>query len=187
MQQDTSVSDIGSQLSAIRENDEKALKLLYQTNYPKVERYVLENNGTADEAKDIYQEAFIAVWRNIQLDRFQLLRRTSLDGYLYQVAKYKWLDHLRSSKRHQVDSLAVMEIEEASVQLEEQDEDYLEKVKSHYANLGEPCREVLQRFYFLKQSMMEIAAVFSWTEATAKNNKYRCLQKLRSMVLSKKQ
>ena len=61
---------------------------------------------------------------------------------------------------------------------------YLEKVKMHFAAMEAPCKEVLQRFYFLKQSMADIAAAFSWTDATAKNNKYRCLQKLRSMVQS---
>jgi DNA-directed RNA polymerase specialized sigma24 family protein len=44
---------------------------------------------------------------------------------------------------------------------------------------------VLTLYYFMKQSMSKIAAVFSWTEATAKNNKYRCLQRLRNMVVGK--
>jgi RNA polymerase sigma factor (sigma-70 family) len=172
-----------NQVSAIRENDEKALKLFYQSNYPKVEKYVLENNGSVDEAKDIFQEAFIAVWRNIQLDRFKLQQQSSLDGYLYQVAKYKWIDQLRRNKNR--NTHLTVAIEEPLVILEQEEENYLEKVKLHYAAIGEPCRSVLYRFYFLKQTMSEIAVAFSWTEPTAKNNKYRCLQKLRSMVLSK--
>ena len=52
-----------------KNNDEQVLKYLYVTNYPKIEKYVLSNSGTIDDAKDIYQEAFIAVWRNVQLDK----------------------------------------------------------------------------------------------------------------------
>ena len=52
-----------------KNNDEQVLKYLYVTNYAKIEKYVLSNSGTIDEAKDIYQEAFIAVWRNVQLDK----------------------------------------------------------------------------------------------------------------------
>ena len=63
-----------------------------------------------------------------------------------------------------------------------EDDIYMEKMKLHFARMGNPCKDVLHRFYFLKQSLSEIAADFSWTEATAKNNKYRCLQKLRGMV-----
>ncbi|MEI9913190.1 MAG: sigma factor [Bacteroidota bacterium] len=53
----------------LKANDEQALKALYAANYSKVENYVLDNSGSAEDAKDIYQEAFIAVWRNIQLDQ----------------------------------------------------------------------------------------------------------------------
>jgi RNA polymerase sigma factor (sigma-70 family) len=174
------------QVRAIRNNDEKTLRLFYQDNYLKVEKYVLENNGSIDEAKDTYQEAFLAVWRNIQLDRFHPQHQTSLNGYLYQVAKYKWLDQLRRNKKQKANSIISLEmVEELPVQLDKEEEDYLEKVKLHYATMGEPCKSVLYRFYFLNQTMNEIAAGFSWTDATAKNNKYRCLQKLRSIVLSK--
>jgi len=189
MPQDTVPGNIDSlkQVLAIKANDEKALKHLYQNNYPTVERYVLNNNGTGDEAKDIFQEAFISLWRNIQLDKFQPQREASLDAYLFRIAKNKWMDHLRSNKRYRKNSIAGIErLEETSKQLGKEEEDYLEKVKLHYAYLGAPCKDVLYRFYFLKQSMMQIAEFFSWTEATAKNNKYRCLQKLRNMVLTKK-
>jgi len=72
-------------------------------------------------------------------------------------------------------------------QLDDAEMGYLELVKEEYERLGDPCRELLNRFYFKKESMREIAAHFSWTEASAKNNKYRCLQRLRNMVINKKE
>lgn len=183
--QDTS-TNIQAQLSALRQNDEKSLRLLYQANYPSVEKYVLDNNGTADDAKDIYQEAFIIVWRNIQLEKVEFTSMDRLQGYLFRVAQHKWLDQLRSSKRKKTSSFGELEIaDETPARLDVQEEEYLSNVKLHYSSLGEPCKDVLSRFYFLKQSMAEIADFFSWTEATAKNNKYRCLQKLRNMILPK--
>ena len=65
---------------AIKANDEAALKNLYKDNYYKIEMYVLNNNGTSEDAKDIYQEAFIAVWRNIQLDKFYPENENALSG-----------------------------------------------------------------------------------------------------------
>lgn len=184
MQKEASLTN--HQLTAIKQNDEAALKALYQQNYGKVETYVLNNNGTVDEAKDVYQEAFIAVWRNIQLDRFRPANESSLSGYLYQVAKNKWLDHLRSghykkvvplkdSDNGEADGSVVNEIELA----------YLSSVQENLARLGENCRELLKRFYYRKESLRLIAAAFDWTEATAKNNKYRCLQKLRELIKNK--
>ncbi|MEI9943645.1 MAG: RNA polymerase sigma factor [Chitinophagaceae bacterium] len=176
----------GHWINLLKANDEQALKSLYVANYSKIESYILNNNGSVDDAKDIYQEAFVAVWRNIQLDKVSMEDADKFHGYLFRVAQYKWLDQLRSTKRKKTNSLSEIEIaEEAPVQLDEQEEDYLTKVKMHYAAMGEPCKDVLHRFYFLKQSMSEIAAFFSWTEATAKNNKYRCLQRLRNLIVPK--
>lgn len=160
---------------------------MYAQHFDKVKQFVLQNSGSEEDAKDIYQETFLAVWRNIQLDKFQPENETSLDGYIYQVARNKWLDQLRSAKRKKTVSL----VEENNKIVEENlltDESlaYLETVKKQYRQLGEQCKELLHLFYFKRKSMKDIATFFSWTEATAKNNKYRCLEKLREMVINKK-
>lgn len=67
--------------SAFKANDEVALRIFYKENYCKTKNYVLNNSGTIEHAKDIYQEAFIAVWRNIQLDKFYPENGNSLEGY----------------------------------------------------------------------------------------------------------
>ncbi len=59
------------QLMRIKANDEKVLGELYRHNYRKVENYILKNSGTAEHAKDIFQEAFLALWPNVQLNKFQ--------------------------------------------------------------------------------------------------------------------
>lgn len=173
-----------NRLTAIRENDEVVMKAFYRENYPKVETYVLNNSGTSDEAKDIYQEAFIAMWRNIQLGRFKQHAGTSLEGYLYQVAKYKWLDHLRTAKRRQVVPLAAETNGFKMPELSENEQELLMLITTKMKLLGEMCREVLDRFYYQKQSMRTISEAMNWTEATAKNNKYRCLQRLRELLKS---
>ncbi|MBL7696555.1 MAG: sigma-70 family RNA polymerase sigma factor [Chitinophagaceae bacterium] len=168
----------------LKANDEPTLKALYIANYPKIERYILENNGTREDAKDVYQEAFIAVWRSVQNDKASFTGIDKLQGYMYRVAQYKWTDQLRHDKKNRTASLPETEIGEPVNNEPDSDEaDYIEKVKQHYATMDEPCKDVLYRFYYQKQSMSQIANKYSWTDATAKNNKYRCLQRLRQMVL----
>lgn len=173
-----------NQLDAIRANDEAALKKLYDENFYKVETYILENKGSRQQAKDIFQEAFIATWRNVQLGKFVPQSATSLNGYLYQIAKNKWLTFLSSSH-----SMKVIPLKE-SMDFEEEEktadkEAYIAEVKKHFKNLGSNCRDLLSRFYYLNESLREIAAAFDWTEATARNNKYRCIQKLKSLLKTK--
>lgn len=175
------------QFQAIRENDEKALQDLYQKNFYKTERYVLDNSGTTDEAKDIYQEAFIAVWRNVQLGRFQPQHNGSLEGYLFQLAKNKWLDHLRTARRKPVVPLTEsINSLEAIQHVSEEEQALLNLVKKNMQQLGPQCRDVLERFYYRRQSLRTISEAFGWTEATAKNNKYRCLQRLKDALKNNK-
>lgn len=176
----------GNWIDLLKANDEQTLKALYAANYHKIEAYVLNNNGTAEDAKDIYQEAFIAVWRNIQLNKVSFASMDKLQGYLFRVAQYKWLDQLRSGKRQKTISVDNIDAGSTETNMDNDEQEYLEKVKSYYAAMEEPCKSLLHRFYFLKQKLSEIAAFFSWTDATAKNNKYRCLQRLRSMILNPK-
>lgn len=175
------ISEFGN-FNAIKANDEDALKHLYQDNYSKIEMYVLNNNGTIADAKDIYQEAFIAVWRNIQLDKFYPENEHALAAYLFRVAKNKWLDHLRSAHFKKVTSINEDSVQLPEDVLPEEDVRYITEVKNKFKHLGENCREILKRFYYQKESMRMIAENFNWTEATAKNNKYRCLQRLRELI-----
>jgi RNA polymerase sigma factor (sigma-70 family) len=109
---------------------------------------------------------------------------TSLNGYLYQIAKNKWLTYLSSSHATKLvplsDSMDVEDNEDAS-----EKEAYIAEVKKHFKTIGENCKDLLSRFYYLNESLREIAAAFGWTEATARNNKYRCIQKLKSLVKTK--
>ena len=171
-----------SRFHAIKANDDNALKTFYQENYFKIEKYILNNNGSIEQAKDIYQEAFIAVWRNIQLDKFYPENENALPGYLYRIAKNKWLDYLRSGHYQKVVTLTESADSTDDDELPEYDVKHIEAVKKHFEHLGDNCKEILKRFYYQKQSMRTIAARFEWTEATARNNKYRCLNKLRELL-----
>ena len=164
----------------IKSNEPKVLKWLYQSQYPKIEKYVVANNGDEDQAKDIFQEAFITVWNNVRSDKFISENGTAVTGYLYQIAKNKWLDYLRSSKYQKTTNL------ETKHDRSEEEEGNSESLQNHmeaeFKKLGENCREILKRFYFQKQTMETIAKAFQWTEATARNNKYRCIQRLKEKV-----
>lgn len=174
------------QLDAIKANDEKALQDLYTANYKLVEKFVLQNSGTKDDAKDIFQEAFIATWRNVHLDKFTPTGEGSLNAYLFQIARFKWLDKVRSSNVKK--TITLEEKHEQLMTFEEwndRDTERLQLIRDKFRLLGDSCRELLTRFYYKKESLKDIAAEMNWTEATAKNNKYRCMERLRNMIINK--
>jgi len=170
-------------LEGIKRNDADLLGWIYLEQYPKVERYVLSNSGTSQEAKDLFQEAFVVLLKNIKETRFKPESSDALHGYLYRIAKNKWIDFLRSSRHKKM--FPMDSVPEVAEDEPDEKESLLRKVEASFSVLGANCKELLTRFYYGKQSMAEIADAFNWTEATARNNKYRCVQQLRNSVFSK--
>ncbi|WP_282040775.1 RNA polymerase sigma factor [Winogradskyella flava] len=176
-------------VNAIKDNDSKTLRTIYANNYPKIEALVLKNNGTKDHAKDIYQEAFLAVWQNVKQDKFIPVSESSVNGYLYTIAKNKWMDVLRSQGYKK--TIVASQLQHFEIKDEENngiDDDILkdkrlEDVMLAFKNLGEACKSLLRKFYFEKKSMNLIAEELSLDSASTRNKKYRCMQKLRQIAL----
>lgn len=169
-------------ISGFKRNDEKILRNLYQNVYPKAKNYVLRNNGNEEQAKDIFQEAFITCWHNIKEDKF---KEGNVPGYLFTIAKNKWKDYLRSSKfKKTVHMNTIIEISQNSLSEPEQDHDernrnvMLEALKQ----IGETCQKLLSLYYFERLSMKQIASHFVIDDASARNKKYRCMQQLRAVA-----
>lgn len=177
-------------VSEIKANNELVLKRLYQNNYKKIEAYILKNSGTMPQAKDIYQEAFITLWKNVKEDKFSPHNETALQGYLYQIAKNKWTDELRSSRFKKTKSLDAFQHvkehhkeEDSPTQFEEK-ERKIALAENAFQHMGDECKQLLSQFYFKKKSLREIAALFNIGEASVRNKKYRCIQQLKQLVIS---
>lgn len=178
-------------VTAIKNNDPKALRSLYTSNYYKIESLVLKNNGNKEHAKDIYQEAFISVWNNIKNNSFIPQNESALQGYLYQIAKNKWMDVLRSNQYRKTKSIPMEQVLQDKEENNTHEEEAafgekLELAMSAFKSLGSPCKDLLTKFYFEKKSLRDIAELLQIEENTARNKKYRCMEKLREMVISQK-
>lgn len=179
-------------LAGFQSNDETILKKVYARVYPKVKMYVIQNNGDVAQAKDLFQEAFIAVWKNIKDHTFESEKGGGVEAYLYTIAKNKWTDYLRSAKyRKTIRTSKVISFngsqEDIPLNTEELEEERELKQRNSmnraFQRLGENCRSLLTQFYFENKSMEDIALKLNVGAASARNQKYRCMQKLRSLAL----
>ncbi|MCB0462523.1 MAG: sigma-70 family RNA polymerase sigma factor [Flavobacteriaceae bacterium] len=179
-------------IDAIKINDTDTLKHLYTTNYYKIEILILKNNGTKEHAKDIYQDAFLVFWRNVKQDKFVPQNENSISGYLYTIAKHKWMDYLRSKNyKKTVVSSAILDIEVSETDFDKINDDKINDERLHsvmhaFKVLGMPCKSLLTKFYFEKKSMKDIAKELQLDAASTRNKKYRCMQKLRELALNLK-
>lgn len=164
-------------------NDGSFLDKTYRHNFKIVKNFVLKNNGTEAEAKDVFQDAMMITWMNLKEGKFKLKNEFALGAYIYKIAKYKWIDKLKSKERKSV--LRNQQFNFESV--ENDDIDYheseanLQYLMSLYGQLNTKCKEVLNKFYFDKKKLEEIASELNYDAGSIRTIKYRCMQKLREM------
>ncbi len=167
-------------LQRIESGDERALDYLYQRHYRMMIRYITKNNGTEDEAKDVYQDALIVLWEKVRKGQFVLTAKIST--YLYSVCKNLWHKELERKARHNGE---MREGTDDSYQhLEKQER--LMAIRTCIEALGDTCQKVLMYYYFDRLSMQDIATELGFANAdTAKSKKYKCKQELDKLVKSK--
>ena len=178
-------------IEGLRLSDNAVIRSVYKKFYPAIMRMVLNNNGTEQEAKDVFQESVLVLYHHVQKQNFIL--SCALQTYLYSVAKRLWLKqiHKKSStlkldeRFYEGDDFAEAESE---VDVYEEREQNLDKMHESIASLGEPCKTLLTDFYMARLGMDEIAEKFGYTNAdNAKNQKYKCLQRLKKIFFLDKE
>ncbi|WKN30250.1 sigma-70 family RNA polymerase sigma factor [Porifericola rhodea] len=165
-------------LERISKGDEKALDYLYKKYYRMMTNVVLKNNGTEQEAKDIYQDALIVFWQKVIGN--QLVLTSKISTYLYSVCLNLWRKELDRKSR-----LSNEEKDEIEY-LDQESEERSHIIRSCIAELGDTCKRILMYYYFDDMSMQDIADKLGLANTeTAKTKKYKCKKRLDSLIKSK--
>lgn len=172
-------------LRGLAENDSKAVETLYKSHFTMIQHYIENNNGSFDDAKDIFQEAMIALYEKVQLDSFQLT--CQIKTYLFSICKHLWLKRLQQMGKYS-NPLSIQEetisVESEVGQMEKKDAAFAMMDRA-LNSLGEPCKSLLEGFYLNKKGMQELANQFGYTNPdNAKNQKYKCLLRLKKLFFA---
>jgi RNA polymerase sigma factor (sigma-70 family) len=154
---------------------------LYKKYYNLVLKFVVNNSGSEESARDIYQEAVIVLYENARREDFQL--SCQLQTYLYSIVRRLWLKELRRNGKttlfRETEEDELVDVVEETETHAKKEADY-QQLSQSMNRLGEPCATLLNDFYVRKLSMETIAEKFGYTNAdNAKNQKYKCLQRLK--------
>ncbi|HQV59171.1 MAG: sigma-70 family RNA polymerase sigma factor [Chitinophagaceae bacterium] len=172
-------------LQGLATNDKKAVETIYRENYNMVQSLIINNNGSADDAKDIFQEAMIVLYEKVRSGTFEL--NCQIKTYVYSVSKRLWLKKLQQSSRYSPpieDQEASVPVDDEIAEHEKRDAEF-EMMDKAISSLGEPCKSLLEAYYLQKQNMQVIAANFGYTNAdNAKNQKYKCLMRLKKIFFA---
>lgn len=172
-------------LKGLAKDDKRSIETIYRANYSMIQSFVLNNNGSVEDARDLFQEAMVVLYEKSKTASFSL--NCQIKTYLYSICRRLWLKRLQQlSKFHTpVESLEEMvPVEEELEEHEKLNNDYI--LMEHAMNkIGEPCKSLLDAYYLQKKNMQEIAAEFGYTNAdNAKTQKYKCLVRLKKLFFA---
>ena len=178
------INDIDQQLlKGIMNADRNAVKKIYDLILPSIIHWVKENNGTEADARDIFQEALIALFRKVESGDFKLT--CTLKSFVRIMCRNLWLTRLRNNKKFEVSEPEDIE----RVDLDQDLEKRLERSEreqlffKHFDLLGEQCRKIMM-WFFDKVTLSEIASRLDTSENYIKKRKFICKEKLVKAVQS---
>ncbi|HTL07374.1 MAG TPA: sigma-70 family RNA polymerase sigma factor [Chitinophagaceae bacterium] len=172
-------------LKGLAKSDKTAAESIYKDHYSMVQALIINNNGSADDARDIFQETMIVLYEKARSGSFEL--NCQLKTFIYAVSRRLWLKRLQQLQKFsgQIEQMEeTVPVEEDLEQHDQADEQFKAMEKS-LLNLGEPCKSLIEAYYLQKRNMTEIAASFGYTNAdNAKNQKYKCLMRLKKLFFA---
>ena len=172
-------------LKGLAKSDKKAAETIYKDNYNMVQALIINNNGSADDARDIFQETMIVLYEKAKSGTFEL--NCQLKTFIYSVSRRLWLKRLHQLQKYggQIENVVETVPVEEEIDGHELRNDHFQAMEKSMMNLGEPCKSLIEAYYLQKRNMTEIAGSFGYTNAdNAKNQKYKCLMRLKKLFFA---
>jgi len=169
-------------INGILSSDQKVFNRLYEYQFPKIVRFIISNSGNLENAKDVFQDALVLFIEKVY--RKELDLKCSVSTYLYSICRYLWLEQLRKDKKNisLYDSYSSIQSDITFIG-NNTAPDIFDNVTTAIETLGDPCKQLLECYYYQQLSWDEIASSLGYSNAaSARNQKYKCLERIRSSV-----
>lgn len=165
---------------------DESIRAIYRDNFESLSRYVMQNNGSREDAEDIFQETVLNFIELVQLDKYR--GESSIKTFLFAVNRHIWLNELkrrgRQEKREQRfdKELDKTEPDIAGLIMGRETRAQLMDL---LGQLGESCKKVLVMFYYENLSIKEMLEKLEYeNEQVIRNKKYKCLKQLEQLINS---
>lgn len=172
-------------LDGLAKNDKSATEVIYKENYGLIQQMIVQNNGSEDDARDIFQESLIVLYQKSVSEDFELT--CQIRTYLYSVSRRLWLKRLQNKRIYDtpIDTYDEQVAVEEDVEAHEKQDQQYGVMKTALGKIGEPCKSLLEAFYVHNKNMQDISSYFGYTNAdNAKNQKYKCLMRLKKLFFA---
>jgi RNA polymerase sigma-70 factor (ECF subfamily) len=181
-----------SLIRAAQRGDQEAFEQLVRAHDQSVLRLAMNLLRSPDDARDVYQEAFLRVYRNLDSFRFDC----SFHTWLYRIVTNICLDQLRKRKVRKeesavvetsdgpVDRMEVFEEEAAHANPERTlwNRELQQRIENALGDLTPRERMVFELRHYQGLRLRNIGDVLGTTEEAAKNCLFRATRKMRAVL-----
>jgi DNA-directed RNA polymerase specialized sigma24 family protein len=149
---------------------------LYEEVFPKVAVFIKKMGGDLEDTQDVFQDALVIYYEKTRSTDFVI--EVNEKAYLIGICKHLWFQKQKSYAQHQyLDDTANSSWDQ------QQEPRVSSTILQLVERAGKKCLDLLQSFYFEKQSMTEIAKQLNFSnEHSATAQKYKCLEKIRTII-----
>jgi len=169
-------------IEGIAAHKSKVLKYIYKELYPYVETYILQHGGSVDQAKDIFQDAMIIVYRKIVDGKFTL--HCKFNTYLYAISKRLWIqdrrkEYLRINKLKEHPMVS----ESSPAYGTDNASEVHDLFNNHFEKLDPECKQILQLYFngLTPEEIQKIMGISNLHQMADK--KYRCKKVLIKRIM----
>lgn len=164
----------------LKSKDNQSYQILYTFYYPSVRNFILKNNGSEDDAKDIFQETILVLLEKVPKDDFNLT--SSLKTYIFAISSNLWLKRLRDSNRMVKTELGIYEkyltdYEEVEKEITETN---AKRTMNVFQRITHKCVVLLRAIFYDEKNIDTVTKEFGYTNKhNAQNQKFKCLEQAR--------
>ncbi|RYZ96460.1 MAG: RNA polymerase sigma factor [Sphingobacteriaceae bacterium] len=161
-----------------------AISFIYKNYYGLLSNYTRQNQGSEQDAEDIFQEVVVGFISSVKQDKFR--GESSVKTFLYTLNRFTWLNELKKRGR------ALLREEKYGMDEEWETTDVSHllagreersMILNTMEKLDEICRKILVAYYYDSLPMKEILPLVSYeNEQVLRNKKYKCLKSLEQML-----
>lgn len=171
--------------SGLFPGEEMAIQRLAKQIYESVCYHVCKNSGTEDDVPDVLQDTLIRVILNLRNGKVS--PKADLKAYAIRIAKNVWYERLRLRKKEKLSPLNIEIHNPFDTSLEYIEnksarEFLFEAMTLAYDKLGKPCQELVQRTYWNKERLKDIAQEKGIKYNNLRFKMHYCMKKLRKMA-----
>ena len=170
-------------IEGIRSRDNCVLQYIYKSYYPTIHHFIISNSGSPDDAKDIFQESIIVIYRKVK-EQKRFLINSGFKTFIYSVARNIWLKNLRNRKyegKKIQDQQPFIELKDEPFKISNEDLK-MSLYQKYFKKLPEDCQNIL-RLTAKEIPQKEIAEALGFrSENYVKKRKHGCKEKLIEMI-----